>query len=60
MFKLIADALKVNAKAVHRKERFGDVKNSLADISAAKKYLEYNPEILFNEGIKCTINWFKK
>ena len=59
MFELIAAEIKPGAKATHRGERFGDVKDSLADISLAKKLLEYHPEILFEEGLKQTINWFK-
>lgn len=60
MFDLIAQELKPGAKAIHRGERFGDVKNSLADISAAKKFIGYTPEILFNEGLKKTISYFKR
>ena len=40
--------------------RFGDVKNSLADITEAKNNLGYTPEILFEEGLMKTIDWFKK
>ena len=47
MFDCIAREINPGAKATHRGQRFGDVKNSLADISAAKKYLDYQPEILF-------------
>jgi len=60
MFRVIAKEIDPNAKATHRGERFGDVKNSLADISAAKKYLGYAPEVLFNDGLKQTIDWFRK
>lgn len=60
MYQLIARELHSDAKAVYRGERFGDVKNSLADISLAANYLDYKPEILFNEGLKLTINYFKR
>jgi UDP-N-acetylglucosamine 4-epimerase len=60
MFNLIANEIQPGAKATHRAERFGDVKNSLADISLAKNLLEYSPEILFKDGLKITIDWFKK
>ncbi len=59
MFDLIANEIQPGAKAVHRAERFGDVKNSLADISLAKNLLEYDSEILFKDGLKQTIDWFK-
>ncbi len=60
MFGIIANEIKPEAKATHRGQRFGDVKDSLADISAARQYLDYSPEILFTEGLKKTIAWFKK
>lgn len=60
MFDFLAKEIDPTAKAIHRGERFGDVKNSLADITAAKTNLDYQPEILFNEGLKHTIEWFKK
>jgi UDP-N-acetylglucosamine/UDP-N-acetylgalactosamine 4-epimerase len=60
MFELIANEISPGAKATHRGERFGDVKNSMADISLAKKYLDYEPGVLFSEGLKQTINWFKQ
>ena len=60
MFEFIAGVIDPKAKANHREERFGDVKNSLADITEAKNNLGYMPEILFEEGLKRTINWFRK
>lgn len=60
MFGIIANEIASEAKATHRGQRFGDVKDSLADISAARQYLDYSPEILFTEGLQKTINWFKK
>ena len=43
----------------HRKEREGDVKHSLADISKARGGLGYNPEYDVKTGLKKTIEWFK-
>ncbi|MFL5754360.1 MAG: SDR family oxidoreductase [Bacteroidia bacterium] len=59
MFHQIAEAIAPGSKAIHREERFGDVKNSKADISAAGKILEYSPSVEFNEGLKNTISWFR-
>jgi len=39
--------------------RPGDVRDSLADISKAKKLLDYQPSVPFSEGIELTMNWFK-
>lgn len=41
-------------------ERKGDIKNSLADISMAKKLLNYDPHYRLREGLKHTIQWFGK
>lgn len=45
---------------VHKEERAGDVKNSLADISKAQTYLGYNPLVKVKEGLVLTVPWFKK
>lgn len=60
MFNLIASEINPEAKATHRGQRFGDVKDSLADISAARQYLDYSPAVLFKEGLQKTISWFKE
>lgn len=60
MYQNIADALGADAKSIHRDERFGDVKNSKANIDKASKYLHYKPEVNFREGLKLTIEYFRK
>lgn len=45
---------------VHKEERAGDVKNSLADISKAQTFLGYNPLVKVKEGLVLTVPWFKK
>jgi UDP-glucose 4-epimerase len=45
--------------AVNEPERLGDVKHSLADISAAQRDLGYEPQVGLPEGIKEYINWRK-
>ncbi|AUC82952.1 SDR family oxidoreductase [Lacinutrix sp. Bg11-31] len=42
----------------HGPDRAGDVKHSLADISKAKKLINYNPIYSFKEGIKITTQWY--
>jgi len=49
-----------NAQPKYREERPGDIKNSLADISLAKKYLGYQPVVKLKEGLQITFDWFKK
>lgn len=52
------DALKINAR--HVEPRAGDVKYTQADSSKAKKLLNYREEINFDEGLKITVDWFRK
>ena len=40
-------------------ERQGDVRHSFADISKAQTLLGYKPSVLFEEGLKKTIEWYK-
>lgn len=46
--------------ATYREPRAGDIRNSLADISLAKELLGYQPTIKFEDGLKETIEFFKK
>ncbi len=39
-------------------ERPGDVKHSLADISAAQEILGYKPQVQFPEGLKLATKWY--
>jgi UDP-glucose 4-epimerase len=45
---------------VHAAPRPGDVRHSLADITRARRALEYRPRISFEEGLERTVAWFKK
>jgi UDP-N-acetylglucosamine 4-epimerase len=45
---------------VYREPRAGDIRNSLADISLAKKLLGYQPTKRFEDGLIETIEYFKK
>lgn len=49
-----------NIQAIHRTDREGDVKHSLADISKAKKLLNYNPHISLAQGLAIALNWYKE
>ena len=39
--------------------RVGDVRESLADITAAQKVLGYSPSVGFDEGLKQSIEYYK-
>jgi len=49
-----------NVQPEYVSERPGDVKHSLADISRAKKLLQYDPRISVEEGLAKTFKWFKE
>jgi len=59
LLKYINQLLSKNIEAIYEKYRDGDVKHSLADISSAKKLINYNPSINIEKGIKNTIEWLK-
>jgi nucleoside-diphosphate-sugar epimerase len=48
-----------NIKPIYTAPRPGDVKHSLADISAAKKLLNYQPKVSFEQGLRLAIDWYR-
>jgi nucleoside-diphosphate-sugar epimerase len=48
-----------NIKPCFSKEKSGDIKHSFADISKAKKQLNYEPKISLEKSLKETIQWYK-
>ena len=60
LYKAIKEYLKTEVDAIHREPREGDVRNSLADISLAKKLLNYAPTTKFDAGLIKTIEFFKE
>ena len=60
MVKAINELLGKNLEPVYEAERAGDVKHSLADINLAKKLLGFNPAIMFEEGLRLAIEWYKE
>lgn len=47
-------------KATYREPRAGDIRDSLADITLAKKLLSYQPTKKFEDGLVETIKYFKQ
>ena len=45
-------------KPIYDAPRSGDIKDSLADLSEANRFLGYAPTVNFSTGIKHTVNWF--
>ncbi|MEJ2637644.1 MAG: SDR family oxidoreductase [Calditrichia bacterium] len=44
---------------LYSEARPGDVKHSFADIERIQKYLGYEPQVLFREGLKRTVEWYR-
>ncbi len=44
----------------HSEPRPGDVRHSYADISKARKLLEYHPAVDFNQGLKRVVQFYKE
>jgi UDP-N-acetylglucosamine/UDP-N-acetylgalactosamine 4-epimerase len=60
MYTLIQEYLDIQLPPNHREARKGDIRNSLADITKAKTLLGYEPGFRFEEGLKHTVEYFKK
>lgn len=50
----------MDLKPNYRDFRAGDVKHSLASISKAKDLLGYEPKVSVKEGLKLSIDWYKR
>jgi UDP-glucose 4-epimerase len=51
--------LGVSTKAIYREARAGDVRDSQADISLAKRLTGYEPTVDLREGLERTLAWYK-
>jgi nucleoside-diphosphate-sugar epimerase len=45
---------------IYGEPRAGDIKHSQADITRAKEHLGYAPKFSFEEGLRYTIEWYRK
>src|SRR3989344_4407266 len=57
---LICKEMNFKGKIVHGGDRPGDVRRHFADVSLAKKLLNFETKVKFEEGIKLTCDWYKK
>lgn len=55
----INELLGTSLEADYQPARAGDVKHSLADISAAREVLGYEPGVLFDEGLTLAIEYYR-
>jgi UDP-glucose 4-epimerase len=58
-FKLLQTLTSYSGSPIYGAERGGDIKHSLADISAAEKHLGYKPKVNFEDGLRQTVDWYR-
>lgn len=58
LYRFLAELAGGGLRPEYREERAGDIRDSLADISASRKLLGYDPKWNFREGLKSTWEWF--
>ena len=57
-FRILAQLLEYPGAPTYGPARAGDVRDSLADISAAKEAFGYKPLVGFEEGLRRTVAWY--
>lgn len=60
IIEIINDTVAKNIEPVYSDPRPGDVKHSLADISAAERLIGFRPIVPFKKGIQLTIDWYRE
>lgn len=59
LFAALAELLGSPLEPTYREARAGDVRDSQADITKARRLLGYQPLVAFEDGLRLTIDWFK-
>ena len=50
----------VDISPIYSEPRSGDIKHSQADITRAREHLGYEPKVSFEEGLRATVEWYRK
>lgn len=59
LVELLNKLLGTKVKPKHEAPRPGDIKDSLADISQARKLLKYSPKVSFEDGLRQSIDYYR-
>jgi UDP-glucose 4-epimerase len=59
LFKTVRQFVGTNVEPIYADPRPGDVKDSQADITKARRILGYEPIVSFEEGLGKTVNWYR-
>ncbi len=60
VFAILCELTGYRGKPAYAKSRSGDIRSSLADIRLAGELLRYRPKIDFREGLRRTVQWYRK
>lgn len=60
LFEKIRDLYRQDIDAIHDEPRPGDIRHSFADITRAKERIDYKPTVPFDDGLRETIQWYRK
>jgi nucleoside-diphosphate-sugar epimerase len=58
-FEILQRLVSYSGSPIYAAERGGDIKHSLADISAAEEHLGYRPKVNFEDGLQRTVDWYR-
>ncbi|MBV8114425.1 MAG: SDR family oxidoreductase [Silvibacterium sp.] len=59
-FRILAELLDFKEQPIYGPPRTGDIRDSLADISAARDAFGYSVAVSFEEGLRRTVEWYKQ
>lgn len=59
LFRALRDLIGARVEPVYAPARAGDVRDSQADITKARRLLAYEPLVGFEEGLKKTVDWYR-
>ena len=59
LFRTVRDLVGAKIEPIYRDPRAGDVRDSQADISKARRLLGYEPVVTFEEGLEKTVEWHR-
>jgi nucleoside-diphosphate-sugar epimerase len=60
IFETLCDLTGYSGKPAYAEPRSGDIRHSLADITLARELLGYEPQVDFREGLRRTVEWYRK
>jgi nucleoside-diphosphate-sugar epimerase len=59
-FRIMAELLDFQEQPIYGPDRAGDIRDSLADVSAAREAFGYEPVVTFEEGLRRTVDWYRE